>query len=79
MAATADLQEAETDTAGPVGAMQASTDVRQGSGARVPAEYNRTRTFRMSFVVEGQALVTGKCMVKEHSVDGLNCGGRKGK
>ena len=79
MAAMADLQVAETDTVGLVGAMPASTDVRQGSGARVPAEYNRTRTFQMSFAVEGQALVAGKCMAKEHSVDGLNCGGRKGK
>ena len=79
MAAMADLQVVETDTAGLVGAMPASTDVRQGSGARNPAEPKRVCTFQMSFAVEGQALVAGKCMAKEHSVDGLNCGGRKGK
>ena len=59
MAATADLQEAETDTVGPVGAMQASTDVPQSSDARVLAEYNWTCTFQMSFADEDQALVTG--------------------
>ena len=41
MVAIADLQVVETDTVGLVGAMPASTDVRQGSVARVPAERNR--------------------------------------
>ena len=42
MVAMADPQVVETDTVGLVGAMPASTDVRQGSVARVPAERNRT-------------------------------------
>ena len=42
MVAMADPQVVETDTVGLVGAMPASTDVRQGSAARVPAERNLT-------------------------------------
>ena len=45
MATTADLQEAETDTVGPVGAMPASIDGRQSSDVRVLAEYNWTCAF----------------------------------
>ncbi|WP_232350598.1 hypothetical protein [Bifidobacterium polysaccharolyticum] len=45
MAATANLQVAETDTVGPVGAMPASTDVLQSSDGRVLAEYNWTCAF----------------------------------
>ena len=46
MAAMADLRVVETDTGGLVGAMQASTDVQQGSGARDPAESKRGSLFR---------------------------------
>ena len=59
MAATANLQEAETDTVGPVGVMPASIDGRQSSDARVLAEYNWTCTFQMSFTDEDRALITG--------------------
>ena len=59
MAATADLRVVETVTAGLVGAMQASTDVQRGSGARDPAESKRGCTFQMSFADECQVLITG--------------------
>ena len=59
MVATADLQVAETDTVGPVGAMPASTDGRQSSDVHVLAEYNWTCTFQMSFADEDQALIIG--------------------
>ncbi|WP_445339204.1 hypothetical protein [Bifidobacterium sp. ESL0822] len=52
MAAMADLRVVETDTAGLVGAMPASTDVRRDSGARNPAEPKRVCTFQMSFADE---------------------------
>lgn len=58
MAATADLQVGETDTVGLVGAMPASTDVRQSLDVLVLAECNRACTFQLSFADEGQALVT---------------------
>ena len=59
MAAMADLWVVETDTGGLVGAMQASTDVQQGSGARDPAESKRVWTFQMSFAVACQVSITG--------------------
>ncbi|WP_232342655.1 hypothetical protein [Bifidobacterium sp. M0353] len=46
MAAMADLRVVETDTAELVGAMQASTDVRQGSGVRDPAESKQSALLR---------------------------------
>ena len=57
MAAMADLRVVETDTAELVGAMQASTDERQSSGARDPAESKRGCTFQMSFADECQVLI----------------------
>ncbi|WP_227028633.1 hypothetical protein [Bifidobacterium asteroides] len=57
MAAMADLRVVETDTAGLVGAMPASTDVRRGSGARNPAEPKRVCTFQMSFADECRVLI----------------------
>ena len=55
----ADLRVVETDTAELVGAMQASTDERQSSGARDPAESKRVCTFQMSFADECQVLIAG--------------------